>query len=173
KKHTQKHTHKEKKNYTNNIYDIINKDNFDENKNIFEFLNPIFNYDNVQNFINHYIHIIKNYNDTYLKHYIYHYYLFNYDFTFQNVYNFSNIEHIHYIKNDANPPPCSNNNNNNNNIKYNNNIHLLYTSIINTYVNFCACPTKLNQYNSSNNNRISQYKFLYDNYCMYNNQNYV
>ncbi|CXH81951.1 conserved Plasmodium protein, unknown function [Plasmodium berghei] len=132
-----------------NIFHIINKENFNEKKNLFEFLNPIFTFDNAQNFINHYINIVKNYNDNYLKHYIYHYYLFNYNFEFQKIYNYSNLEHIHYIKsnklcNDINEK-CFNTKSRIN--EYNKkNVHLLYTNIINVYVNFCKI---LNSYKVS------------------------
>ncbi|SCN58714.1 conserved Plasmodium protein, unknown function [Plasmodium chabaudi adami] len=134
------------------IFHIINKDNFNERKNLFEFLNPIFTFDNVQNFINHYINIVKNYNDNYLKHYIYHYYLFNYDFEFQRIYNYSNLEHIHYIKsnkasNEINEK-CFDTKGGIN--EYNKkNVHLLYTNIINVYVNFCKI---LNSYKVNDTN---------------------
>ncbi|KAI4837401.1 nucleoporin NUP637 [Plasmodium brasilianum] len=137
-----------------NIYEFINKDNFNEKKSIFEFLNPIFNFDNIKNFINHYINIIKYYNDNYLKHYIYHYYLFNYDFSFQNVYNYSNMEHIHYIKNDHHPLDSLSTNSNNT-------VHVLYTNIINAYVNFCTLLKGFtNSYNSYTYNSVFSPSYL-------------
>ncbi|ANQ08942.1 Uncharacterized protein PCOAH_00036100 [Plasmodium coatneyi] len=131
-----KNQHKKGRQNVNPFDSIVNENNFNEKKTLFEFLNPIFNYENANNFVTHFLHMIKCYNDSYLKHYVYHYYLFNYDFRFQSLFNFSNVEFLHYVKNDTGVQSEGGMH-----LSVERNVHVLYTSIINTYVNFWGVRT--------------------------------